>query len=249
LPRWLSPLSMSKKTAKSERDIDLPNWADEVTPSDEVMKKFYAPTGTFKPGPINNQQPAAPVPEPPSGKFVEGDNEGIVDNQLESAPVRGNAPGKTVLTSSASTSIAEEEDTTEKASLLSSSQEIQSPSAEKPTTPYSATTAVPIGQASKKLPRDAQNLSFEEFAKKWKRYLYPGQLAVMRTLFDLTIARGTTECFTQYSEIAAATKMTRRNCINVMNALVERGFVKRLEIRNDATGKGIKLRIHADPLL
>jgi hypothetical protein len=33
-----------------------------------------------------------------------------------------------------------------------------------------------------------------------------------------------------------------------MNSLVERGFVERLEVRNDATGKGIKLRVHPEPL-
>jgi hypothetical protein len=70
----------------------------------------------------------------------------------------------------------------------------------------------------------------------------------MRTLYEMTLARGSAECFTQYSQIASATKMTRRNCINVMNSLVERGFVERLEVRNDATGKGIRLRVHPDPL-
>ena len=90
--------------------------------------------------------------------------------------------------------------------------------------------------------------SFEEFARKWRRYLYPGQLAVMRTLCEMTSNIDSAECFTQYSQIASATKMTRRNCINVMNSLVERGFVERLEVRNDATGKGIRLRVHLDPL-
>jgi DNA-binding Lrp family transcriptional regulator len=70
----------------------------------------------------------------------------------------------------------------------------------------------------------------------------------MRALFEMTFARGTSECFTRYSEIAATTKMSRRNCINVMNSLVDRGFVERLEVRNDATGKGIKLRVHPEPL-
>ena len=98
------------------------------------------------------------------------------------------------------------------------------------------------------VPESVQLSSFDEFARKWKRYLYPGQLAVMRTLFEMTLDRGSFECFTQYSQIASATKMTRRNCINVMNSLVERGFVERLEVRNDATGKGIRLKVHPDPL-
>lgn len=240
---------MSKKTAKSERDVDLPDWADEVTPADEVMKKFYAPTGTFKSGPINVQQPIAPVPEPPSSKPVERDKEGLGNNQSTSTAAIEVPPVKPASTSSTPVSAVEKEDSTEKASLPSSGLETPSPSAEKAMVSFPATPAKPASNAPKEALKEAQTSSFEEFAKKWKRYLYPGQLAVMRTLFDLTIPRGTTECFTRYSEIAAATKMTRRNCINVMNALVERGFVERLEIRNDATGKGIKLRIHVDPLL
>ena len=69
----------------------------------------------------------------------------------------------------------------------------------------------------------------------------------MRTLHELTYAVGATECFTRYSELAKATKMSRRNCINVVNSLVDRGFVKRLEVKNDATGKGIRLRVNLTP--
>lgn len=236
---------MSKKPARSERDVDLPDWADEVTPADEVMKKFYAPTGSFKSGPINVQQPAAPIPAPSAGKALGNDKEGLIDDQPEPEA----APGKPASTPPAPSSIAIQEDKREKASLPSPDREIRSIPEEKPGATDSAIQASPVVQASTETLERAQTSSFEEFARKWKRYLYPGQLAVMRTLFDLTIARGTTECFTRYSEIAAATKMTRRNCINVMNSLVERGFVTRLEIRNDATGKGIKLRIHADPIL
>lgn len=243
---------MSKKIVKSERDVDLPDWADEVTPTDEVMKKFYAPTGTFKSGPINVQPPIAPVTEHPPSKPVETDTERPVDNQSASTVAIETLeapPGKPTLTSSTPISVAKEEASTEKASLPSSNQEMQSPSAEKATVSFPATPTKPATNTPKEVFKEVQTASFEEFARKWNRYLYPGQLAVMRTLFDLTIARGITECFTRYSEIATATKMTRRNCINVMNALVERGFVERLEIRNDATGKGIKLRIHVDPLL
>src|ERR1700753_3126005 len=55
---------MSKKRPRSERDVDLPDWADEVTPADEVMRKFYAPTGAFKSGPIAVPQPAADAAVP-----------------------------------------------------------------------------------------------------------------------------------------------------------------------------------------
>ncbi len=79
-------------------------------------------------------------------------------------------------------------------------------------------------------------------------YLYPGQLAVMRMLYEQTYAVGVTECFTRYSEIAQATKMSRRNCINVVNSLANRGFIDRLEVRNDASAKGIRLRVNLEPV-
>lgn len=79
-------------------------------------------------------------------------------------------------------------------------------------------------------------------------YLYPGQLGVMRTLYELTYAVGVTECFTRYSELAKATKMSRRNCINVVNSLANRGFIERLQVKNDAHSKGIWLKVHLVPL-
>jgi len=69
----------------------------------------------------------------------------------------------------------------------------------------------------------------------------------MRELYNRTIEHGKTDCFTSYSELAAATKMSRRNCIYVVNSLVDQGFVEKLGFLNDATGKGIILRIHTHP--
>jgi hypothetical protein len=239
---------MSKKPAKSERDVDLPDWADDVTPADEVMKKFYAPTGSFKSGPISVQQPGASAPGPYIVNPEEKEGSGTPHPKtLEAIEA---TPEKPVTVPPVPPNIAKKEDKREVTSLPSSDREIRTPSEENRTAPPSATPlAKQISKASAEPLKGSQTSSFEGFAQKWKRYLYPGQLAVMRTLFDQTMALGTTECFTRYSEIAVATKMTRRNCINVMNSLVERGFVERLEVRNDATGKGIRLRIHTDPIL
>ena len=55
---------MSKKSAKSERSVDLPDWADDITPADEVMRKFYAPTGAFKHGPIVPSELDTQLPSP-----------------------------------------------------------------------------------------------------------------------------------------------------------------------------------------
>ena len=250
-----NPLRMSKKLPKSDRDIDLPDWADDVTPADEVMKKFYAPTGTFKSGPIAIPAPIPNTSAPATPDETRKDEEKrSIDRDEERADAatrevntdqkqRESASAPQVSPRAMVTEIEERSATSLPPAALGTerdqSQNIVSE--ERSTTPLAPDFARETSDT-------AQSSSFEEFARKWRRYLYPGQLAVMRTLYELTLARGTSECFTQYSQIAAATKMTRRNCINVMNSLVERGFVRRLEVRNDATGKGIRLRIHLDPL-
>ncbi|MBA3441179.1 MAG: hypothetical protein H0T92_15050 [Pyrinomonadaceae bacterium] len=104
------------------------------------------------------------------------------------------------------------------------------------------------GTETRRVSASDNSTAYDDFARKWKMYLYPGQLAVMRILYELTYAVGATECFTRYSEIASATKMSRRNCINVVNSLVNRGFIERLEVRNDASAKGIRFRIHLEPV-
>jgi hypothetical protein len=238
---------MSKKPAKSERDVELPDWADDVTPADEVMRKFYAPTGTFKAGPIVVQPPgvsAAPEPAPVS---KEGEEKG---SSTPTQPLKSAADvsEEAIPTAPAPADAAVKEDQQSESSLPLADLKAPASPEEKPSAGVPDTTETLAQRVLVETPGEAQNQSFEGFARKWRRYLYPGQMAIMRTLFDLTVARGTSECFTRYSELAAATKMTRRNCINVMNSLVDRGFVKRLEVRNDATGKGIKLRVYTEPL-
>lgn len=229
---------MSKKPARSEREVDLPDWADEVTPADEVMRKFYAPTGAFKPGPIVARPATAPPVAP-----VEGAEEEGVEAQITAQPPPEPAPDAPAASTVSQASVAEKQDASAATPLPPPALEARKPAGRRAAAP---------GE-SDDLTRDslggAQATPFGEFARRWSRYLYPGQLAVMRELYGLTIARGVTDCFTRYSEIAAATKMTRRNCINVVNSLVERGFIERLEVRNDAAGKGIKLRIHTEPQL
>lgn len=250
---------MSKKRANSDREIDLPEWADDVTPDDEVMKKFYAPTGTFKSGPIAASAPIPkPLPSTSPDEPLNGEEPRPEDKGAEKAPdtphaetrevnaeqkqqeqaVVPQAPFQTIVTDT------EKGPATSLPPSASGNERDRTHQLESPEQLTTSPTPEPARDSSDQ----AQAFSFEEFARKWKRYLYPGQLAVMRTLYELTFAHGTSECFIQYSQIALSTKMTRRNCINVMNSLVERGFVQRLEVRNDATGKGIRLRVHSDPL-
>lgn len=248
---------MSKKRPRSERDVDLPDWADEVTPADEVMRKFYAPTGVFKPGPVavpspvNDSAPPA-APEARTAQEARPENTGAEEtNNLTASAVEAAVeqprPGRVSEPQvPLQTELREAEERPSASLPRPAHRAEQTAVQDEVVTEESAISPSPRPVAG--TTDLTQSSSFDEFAQKWKRYLYPGQLAVMRTLFEMSLDRGSSECFTQYSQIASATKMTRRNCINVMNSLVERGFVERLEVRNDATGKGIRLKVHPDPL-
>jgi DNA-binding MarR family transcriptional regulator len=249
---------MSKKRPKSERDIALPDWADDVTPADEVMKKFYAPTGSFTRGPIS-----APAGEPDGGggNYSLPAAAGAMPDAAAARPeVRDDRTADGAGPLSPEHPHADPVELTQAGGALGPFRD-QGDSLPRPAATAGGPTPSPWSDRSEPPPAPArrhaatteaaggaQAPTFEEFARRWNRYLYPGQLAVMRTLYELTVSLGTSECFTRYSEIAAATKMSRRNSINVMNSLAERGFVERVEVRNDATGKGIRLRVHLNPL-
>lgn len=239
---------MSKKQDRSSQKAELPDWADEVTPADEVMEKFYAPTGLFRPGPISIPKEPAEVspdlqtesgqdtadPQPPTKDGIGPVNFPNIPSEDTNHREIGPASTPEIRVATPPLTVGQE-----------NLPEISAPTTQPHTeTTLNRETEAPIDSTLS----DTQDILYAEFANRWKRYLYPGQLAVMRALYDLTFPLGTSECFTRYSELAVSTKMSRRNCINVMNSLVDRGFVERLEIRNDASGKGIRLRIHLDPL-
>ncbi|MDQ3255386.1 MAG: helix-turn-helix domain-containing protein [Acidobacteriota bacterium] len=251
---------MSKKSAKSERSVDLPDWADDVTPADEVMRKFYAPTGAFKHGPIvpSKLDPQPLLPEAPRESTappeslqklkIQRDIVGTGAATHYQTPVSSpREKPRDKLASTAQTSVTgileEKEITSLPPSTVISTEPIKDDVAADKSKFALKSGVADTRQVSA---RDIST-SYEDFARKWKMYLYPGQLAVMRILYELTYAVGVTECFTRYSEIASATKMSRRNCINVVNSLANRGFIVRLEVRNDASAKGIRLRVILEP--
>lgn len=242
---------MSKKPAKSDRGVDLPDWADDVTPADEVMRKFYAPTGTFKRGPI-----APPGPSNPA-EFAEtaaADAPQMLQKEIDAGVAESPPP---VLTASAEVPSRESPRATVPAAVRPPARSPITPARDSlpPSRPTSTGGAPPepalhpAGRSDASPPADSsvESATFDNFARKWRMYLYPGQLSVMRRLHELTHAVGTNECFIRYSEVAKATLMTRRNIINVVNSLVDRGFIERVEVKNDASAKGIRLRVNLEP--
>lgn len=242
---------MSKKPAKSERGIDLPDWADDVTPADEVMRKFYAPTGTFRRGPI-----APPGLSNPAelAESTAADDSQIRQKEMDAGVAE---PPPPALTAPVEGSSRESPRATVPTAVRPPARPPitpahTSPPPSQPTSTGGAPPAPvlpPAGSSDTFSPADAsaESVTFDDFARKWRMYLYPGQLSVMRRLYELTHAVGTNECFIRYSEIAKATLMTRRNIINVVNSLVDRGFIERVEVKNDASAKGIRLRVYLNP--
>lgn len=53
----------SRKKPQPTRKLDIPEWAAEVKPSDDVMAMFYAPTGQPKSGPLVPLAPSVPLTE------------------------------------------------------------------------------------------------------------------------------------------------------------------------------------------
>lgn len=251
---------MSKKPAKIDRRVNLPDWADDVTPADEVMRKFYAPTGTFKSGPIGSSKLDSQPTLAEASRDPDADHESLQGYVPDGNTLERNSSTET---ENAASSPSEYQ---QSASAILAPTSVTEPREDSVNSvlPSSAPTSLSIFKAAVAIqPESSHQLEFssetqrvstsnsftvyDDFARKWKMYLYPGQLAVMRILYGLTHAVGENDCFTRYSEIADATKMSRRNCINVVNSLVNRGFVERLEVRNDASAKGIRLRIHLEP--
>jgi DNA-binding MarR family transcriptional regulator len=217
---------MPSKPNKGVNRNSLPDWAAEVTPNDEVMEKFYAPTGNFPSGPLK---------------------------VLTASPSALSNPIASVISS-----------------------ELNQPSVQQPSLPTSKNHSTP--ESKRKIPTVASlprgqnksgsidsaitskpeiNRSIEsssthsftiDFARKWGGYLYTGQLSIMRVLYSRTIAVGNNECITSYADLAAATNMTRRNCIRVVQSLVQKGFIEQLQTMNDSTHKGMRLSLHLEPL-
>jgi hypothetical protein len=68
----------SRKKPQSTRKTDVPEWAADVKPSNDVMAMFYAPTGQPKQGPLIPVAPTSAAPEPK-------EEEGTVDEQDDDA--------------------------------------------------------------------------------------------------------------------------------------------------------------------
>lgn len=248
---------MSKKQGRSDRNVDLPDWADEVTPSDEVMKKFYAPTGTFKSGPIIVPQPTAGDRDELKGAeqsaHAEAPPQTSPANKSDELPPRADRKIDQSATSigreasSAGRPFQQPKSPAAVQGLNNDEQKIgdesrrgEASSTERLIKPHLPTP--PQASESK------VNRSFGDFEKEWGTFLTEGQLRVIKELFKLTFEKGSGECLTSTAKLAEACGFKKRWCAIIVKQLENKGFVERPLTWNTSQLKGTVFRLHFSPL-
>lgn len=90
--------------------------------------------------------------------------------------------------------------------------------------------------------------SFSQFSSRWEAFLRPAQLAVCRAIWDMTYAIGEGKYFSSMTKLAAAAKLSERQCYRSVQQLERCGFIERPEIFNTATTKGTFFILHTSPI-
>lgn len=96
------------------------------------------------------------------------------------------------------------------------------------------------------LPSDPE---FQNFVKRWRPLLKPGQLSMCGALYRMTHALGRTDCETSFSVLMRESGLSRRQSFEVIAQLETVGFVWRLTTPKHSTrkGTGSRFRFFLDP--
>jgi hypothetical protein len=262
----------SRKKPQSPRKTDIPEWAADVKPSDDVMAMFYAPTGQPKPGPLIPVAPpnAAPEPKEESGTVDEPGNasapvsfpsptdaEEIIRTNTQAAgksEIRDNSPVvESQVAPEDSTSDHYGPDTLAHQANLGVTNQIESSEAESEpdTDPDLVSDEARLSEISpaSTINKSAKALSprgadFERHFGEWKPFLTQGQISVLEALFDMTYARDQAECFTSNAKVAQAAGISIRQTSAILKDLERFGFIARLETFNTRTRKGTIFRLY-----
>lgn len=77
----------------------------------------------------------------------------------------------------------------------------------------------------------------------WRPFLSEAQMCVLEALYNLTHAKGVSECLTSMPKLAAAAGVSERQTYNVVKELERTGFIERPETFNTPTKKGTVFRL------
>lgn len=84
---------------------------------------------------------------------------------------------------------------------------------------------------------------FEAHFGQWRPFLSEAQMCVLEALYNMTHAKGDSECLTSMPKLAAAAGVSERQTYNVVKELERNGFIERPETFNTPTKKGTVFRL------
>jgi hypothetical protein len=85
--------------------------------------------------------------------------------------------------------------------------------------------------------------AFDAHFGQWKPFLSEAQMCVLEALYNMTHAKGVSECMTSMPKLAAAAGVSERQTYNVVKELERTGFIERTETFNTPTKKGTVFRL------
>jgi len=85
--------------------------------------------------------------------------------------------------------------------------------------------------------------AFEAHFGQWRPFLSEAQMCVLEALYNMTHAKGNSECLTSMPKLAAAAGISERQTYNVVKELERNGFIERPETFNTPTKKGTVFRL------
>lgn len=84
---------------------------------------------------------------------------------------------------------------------------------------------------------------FDAHFGQWRPFLSEAQMCVLEALYNMTHAKGVSECLTSMPKLAAAAGVSERQTYNVVKELERTGFIERPETFNTPTKKGTVFRL------
>lgn len=102
--------------------------------------------------------------------------------------------------------------------------------------------AVPQAEAREAMPPPVAEV-FDAHFGQWRPFLSEAQMCVLEALYNMTHAKGISECLTSMPKLAAASGVSERQTYNVVKELERTGFIERPETFNTPTKKGTVFRL------
>jgi len=105
-----------------------------------------------------------------------------------------------------------------------------------------APEVIPQAEAGEATPLPVARI-FDVHFGQWRPFLSEAQMCVLEALYNMTHAKGVSECLTSMPKLAAAAGVSERQTYNVVKELERTGFIERPETFNTPTKKGTVFRL------